>query len=589
MPKPILIGSAARAVKAPAPASTRVTAMAAIRAHVSGRLQGVIASSLSARRMARRSFAAQTAPGPRGCQGRAWISMGGPEAGPMRIVALLVVLALATPVTPALGAPEGTLTWGLHVTLAAKWLDPSDTEAFINPFMVLYAVHDALVKPMPGGDNTPSLAESWSASKDGLTYEFVLRRGVKFHNGDPVTAEDVKFSFDRYRGAAAKVLKERVREVQIVDPGRVRFQLKEPWPDFMTFYGTSATGAAWIVPKRYVEKVGDDGFLKAPIGAGPYRVVSFTPGIDLVMEAFEGYWRKTPSVKRLVFRSMPDETTRAAALKAGDVDIVYLLSGPTAADVKRTPGLRLVAAKPPGVPYLDLPEQWDPKSPWHDRRVRLAASHAIDREGLNQAETLGLSRPTGGLIPRVLDFAKVYEPPPYDAARAKQLLAEAGYPNGFDAGDLTPFPPFFSMGEALVNYLQAVGIRTRMRTMERAAFLSAWREKKLRGVIMGLGAPAGNAATRIEVYVTKSGIYSSGVVPEIEDLFARQARELDRKKREAMLHQIQQIMHDRVLHVPIYELAFLWGVGPRVEEAMVDAIKGFSYSAPYEDLKVRAR
>jgi peptide/nickel transport system substrate-binding protein len=89
--------------------------------------------------------------------------------------------------------------------------------------------------------------------------------------------------------------------------------------------------------------------------------------------------------------------------------------------------------------------------------------------------------------------------------------------------------------------------------------------------------------------VTKSGIYSSGVVPEIEDLFARQARELDRKKREAMLHQIQQIMHDRVLHVPIYELAFLWGVGPRVEEANVDAIKGFSYAAPYEDLKVKAR
>ena len=508
----------------------------------------------------------------------------------MRIVALLALLVVtAVPAAPAVAAPEGTLTWGLHVTLAAKWLDPSDTEAFINPFMVLYAVHDALVKPMPAGDNTPSLAESWTQSKDGLTYEFVLRKGVRFHNGDPVTADDVKFSFERYRGAAAKLLKERVREVQIVDPGRVRFQLKEPWPDFMTFYGTSATGAAWIVPKKYVEKVGDDGFLKAPIGAGPYRVVSFNPGIDLVMEAFEGYWRKTPSVKRLVFRSMPDETTRAAALKAGDVDIVYLLSGPTAADIKRTPGLRLVASKPPGVPYLDMPEQWDPKSPWHDRRVRLAASHAIDREGLNQAETLGLSRPTGALIPRVLDFAKVYEPPPYDPARAKQLLAEAGFPNGFDAGDLTPFPPFFSMGEGLVNYLQAVGIRTRMRTMERAAFLGAWRDKKIRGVIMGLGAPAGNAATRIEVYVTKNGIYSSGVVPEIEDLYARQARELDRKKREALLHQIQQIMHDRVMHVPIYELAFLWGVGSRVEDAQVDAIKGFSYSAPYEDLKVRSR
>jgi peptide/nickel transport system substrate-binding protein len=502
-------------------------------------------------------------------------------------VALIVLLLLTAAAGPAAAAPEGTLTWGLHVTLAARWLDPGDTEAFINPFMVLYAIHDAVVKPMPAGDNTPSLAESWTMSKDGLSYDFRLRRGVRFHNGDPVTAEDVKFSFERYKGAAAPLLKERVREVQIVDPLRVRFVLKEPWPDFMTFYGTSATGAAWVVPKRYVERVGDDGFKKAPVGAGPYRVVSFNPGVDLVMEAFEGYWRKAPSVKRLVFRSMPDETTRAAALKAGDVDIVYLLSGPTAEEIKRTSGLKLVAARPPGVPYLDLPEQWDAKSPWHDRRVRLAASHALDRQALSQAETLGLSRPTGGLIPRVLEFARAYEPPAYDPGLAKKLLAEAGFPNGFDAGDLTPFPPYFGLAEGLVNYLQAVGIRTRLRTMERAAFLSAWRDKKVKGVIMGLGAPAGNAATRIEVYVTKGGIYSSGVVPEIEDLFQRQARELDRKKREAMLHQIQQIMHDRVLHVPIYELAFLWGVGPRVEEAAVDHIKGFSYSAPYEDLRLR--
>ncbi len=505
-----------------------------------------------------------------------------------RVVALAVLLLSPFAAAPAAAAPEGTLTWGLHVTLVSKWLDPADTEAFINPFMVLYAVHDALVKPMPGGDNTPSLAESWTVSKDGLTYEFVLRKGVKFHNGDPLTAEDVKFSFDRYRGASAKLLKDRVREVQIVDPGRVRFILKEPWPDFMVFYGTSATGAAWIVPKKYVEKVGDDGFKNKPVGAGPYKVVSFTPGIELVMEAYEGYWRKVPSVKRLVFKSMPDESTRAAALKAGDVDIVYLLSGPLAQEIKRTPGLKLAAAMPPGVTFLDLPEQWDPKSPWHDKRVRLAASYAIDRNALNQAETLGLSHPTGALIPRSLDFARPYDPPAYDPAQAKKLLAEAGYPNGFDAGDLTPFPPFFSLGEGLVNYLQAVGIKTTLRTMERAAFLAAWREHKIKGVVMGLGAPAGNAATRIEVYVTKNGIYATGVVPEIEDLYQRQGRELDRKKREAMLFQIQQIMHDRVMHVPIYELAFPWGIGPRVEEACVNHIKGFSYSAPYEDLKLKA-
>ena len=207
------------------------------------------------------------------------------------VLALLTAL-LAGAAPMAAAAPEGTMTWGVHITLASRWLDPAETEGIITPFMVLYALHDALVKPMPAGLNTPSLAESWTQSKDGLTYEFVLRKGVTFHNGDPVTAADVKFSFERYKGAGAKLLKERVREVQMPDPTRVRFVLKEPWPDFMTFYGTSATGAGWVVPKAYVEKVGEDGFKRAPIGAGPYKFVSFNPGIELVLEAYEGYWRK---------------------------------------------------------------------------------------------------------------------------------------------------------------------------------------------------------------------------------------------------------------------------------------------------------
>src|SRR5678810_346127 len=260
---------------------------------------------------------------------------------PMLPALVLLVLASLIAPAPAAAAPEGTLTWGIHVTLAPKWLDPADTEAFINPFMVLYAVHDALVKPMPAGENTPSLAESWTQSKDGLVYEFVLRKGARFHNGDPVTAEDVKFSFDRYRGAAAKLLHDRVREVQVVDAERVRFHLKEPWPDFMTFYGTSATGAAWIVPRKYVEKVGEDGFKKAPIGAGPYKFVSFTPGVELVLEAFDGYWRKTPSVKRLVFKAVPDAVTRLAMLKRGEVDIAYAVNGELGEEVRRTAGLTL--------------------------------------------------------------------------------------------------------------------------------------------------------------------------------------------------------------------------------------------------------
>src|SRR5439155_13243234 len=172
-----------------------------------------------------------------------------------------------------------------------------------------------------------------------------------------------------------------------------------------------------------------------------------------------------------------------------------------------------------GVFWLDLPDQWDPKSPWHDRRVRLAASHAIDRQALNQAETLGFSKPTGGIIPRSFEFAKAFEPTAHDLGRARQLLAEAGYPNGFDAGDLYPWPPYTSMGEALASYLQAAGIRTRIRTMERAALTTAWRERKLKGVLVGITGAAGNAATRLEAYVSKDGIYAAGAMPEVVDLF----------------------------------------------------------------------
>src|SRR6266542_6234281 len=179
--------------------------------------------------------------------------------------AIVIVLISAAGARPAAGAPEGQMTWALHISLAPTWFDPAETPGIATPFLVLYALHDALVKPMPGNAMAPSLAESWSMSRDGLTYEFVLRKGVKFHNGDVMTAEDVKFSFERYRGASAADLKAKVARVDVVDPSRVRFTLKRPWPDFLTFYATPATGAAWIVPKKYVEKAGDDGFKKAPV------------------------------------------------------------------------------------------------------------------------------------------------------------------------------------------------------------------------------------------------------------------------------------------------------------------------------------
>jgi len=511
-------------------------------------------------------------------------------------VVALVAAVLITAVSPSAAqapsgvAPAGQLTWASHVALAPTWFDPAETSGIITPFMVLYAIHDALVKPMPGNSMAPSLAESWTMSKDGLSYEFVLRKGVKFHNGETMTAEDVKFSFERYRGASAKELKSRVARVEVVDPARVRFTLKQAWPDFLTFFATPATGAAWIVPKKYVEQVGDDGFKKAPVGAGPYKFVAFKPGVELTLEAFDGYWRKRPSVKTLVWKVIPEESTRLAALKRGEVDIAYSITGSLAEELKRTSGLTLAPTFFPFTVWMIFTEQWDPKSPWHDKRVRLAANLAVDRQGINQAVYLGYSKLAQSFVPQGMEY--FWAPPPYafDPKRAQQLLAEAGYPSGFDAGELSGDMIYgTAIGEPVVNYLQAVGIRTRLRPLERVAFFQELADKKLRYVVQnGSGAP-GNAATRIEVNAVTGGRYAYGAYPDIDGLFSEQAREMNPRVRQQLLFKIQQMIHERVMFGPVIEPAFLNGVGPRPAVSGLGLIKNHAYSAPYEDLKLKGK
>lgn len=509
----------------------------------------------------------------------------------MRVMTWMLILWLGLGCLPTrrpatAAEPTGEVRWALYVTLSPAWFDPGEVAtAGITPFWVLYALYDALLKPMPGNPMAPSLAESWTLSQDQRTYEFKLREGLKFHNGDPFTAEDVKFSFLRYRWT--KQQREKIREVEIVDPYRVRIHLHEPWPDFMTYYGTLATGASWIVPKKYTEQVGDDGLRKHPIGLGPYKFVSYTPGVELIMEAYEGYWRKTPHVKRLVFKVVTDATTRMAMLKKGEVDIAYDLDVPMAEDVKRSATLQLAFSGGIATFWLDFLEQWDPKSPWHDPRVRLAASYAIDRQTLSDAETLGASKPTGSIMPKQFEFVLPLEPTPYDPVKAKQLLTEAGYPNGFDAGDLTPSPPYFDLGEAVANYLGAIGIKTTLRTMERAAFIAARNAKQLRGLCVCGSGRYGNAATRLEEIALSTGPFARGGYPDIDALFTQQDRETDRSKREAILHQIQRLMHERVMFAPIWDYVWPSGVTQRVMEPALMLIHPYPWSAPLEDVRLR--
>jgi peptide/nickel transport system substrate-binding protein len=307
------------------------------------------------------------------------------------------------------------------------------------------------------------------------------------------------------------------------------------------------------------------------------------------VEAHEGYWRKTPSVKTLVMRSIPDESVRLAMLKRGEADIAYVFRGALAEELKRTAGLTL---KPY---YLALPvwyvftEQWDPKSPWADRRVRLAANLGIDRQAVNQAETLGLSKVTASIIPQNFEFSWPAPPYTFDPKRARQLLAEAGYPSGFEGGTITVDLANASFAEAVASYFGAIGIRVTLRPMERGAFFKEYGDKRLRPIVQSTSAAFGNAATRLDAFVAAGGLFTYGTYPEIEDLIRRQAMELDRGKREALLRQAQQAIHDKAMYAPLLELANVAGYGPRVAESAIGLITYMSSSAPYEELRLKGK
>ena len=196
-------------------------------------------------------------------------------------------------------APQGVMKQAIHWGLSADWLDPATASYVTTANHPLYLFHDALLKAMPEGNYTPCLAESWNISPDFKVYEFKLRQGVKFHNGDIMTAEDVVFSLGRYKGALAKLFHSRTEKIEAANLHLVRIHFKEPFPDFLDYFLPGATTIGWVVPKKYVEKVGDAGFKKHPIGCGPYKFVEFLTGVRLVGEAFEDYWRKVPHIKRM--------------------------------------------------------------------------------------------------------------------------------------------------------------------------------------------------------------------------------------------------------------------------------------------------
>jgi peptide/nickel transport system substrate-binding protein len=499
----------------------------------------------------------------------------------------------AATAAPAAGrpVPKGTYTEGFNASIPPAWLDPQENPPQITPYHFDYALHDALIKHLPGQQFAPGLAESYEIAPDYRSATFKLRPGIKFHDGSPVTPDDVKFTYEQYRGAGAKVLHDKLDRIDLPDDRTVKFFFKEPFQDFLILYGGGASGAGWIVPKAYYEKVGPNGFKSAPIGAGPYRFVKQAAGSEIELEANSDYWRKVPNVKTIIFRGIQETPTRVALLKTGELDAAVSIEGDLLDNLKQDPNVRLTATKG-GTRWLETTALDSPDHPLKDIRVRQAVSLAIDRQAINDAEMAGMSPVEGNWIAEDYQGALKRPVPPLDIARAKQLLAEAGVPDGFDVSALTPLPPFFSWGERVVTQLRAINIRTQLNTMERAVFYErlAPGPNRLKGLILVFSASPGDAASRIRESAVCGGAFSGLCDPQVDDRMKQYEASVDPKERQRLIEEVQAYLLDQYIMIPLPRGVTVVGFGPRVAnklEEISGAIPQYIWVGPYEDIQVK--
>jgi len=396
---------------------------------------------------------------------------------------ILVCLFLTPAAAPA--APTGQVVYASSYNIFyQKGGDPATHAGGQGP-LISTTVFEGLIDLAVNLNVIPSIAKSWKIAPDWRYVDFDLKEGVKFHNGDPVTAEDVKFSFETHmRPELRQVLgvgyKTSIKSIEVINPHKVRFHLNMPSPNLWKRLWWNGA----IMPKKYREKVGDDGFADKPIGSGPFKWVDYKQDQYFTMEAVPNHHRKTPEFKTLKIIYVPEHATRLAMLKAGEADIIQLV-GPHIPQVKADPNLKLIQVKHmlgTTLAYCDLmfPEE---KSPFLDIRVREAASLTIDRKGICDKVLFGGSEPWGeALSPYTMGFDPTVKPDPYDPAKAKKLLAQAGYPNGFTTTiNTTPQNKYWI--EAVAANLADVGIKAEIKIWEGGSWFDAHRGKKLRGLI----------------------------------------------------------------------------------------------------------
>jgi peptide/nickel transport system substrate-binding protein len=471
------------------------------------------------------------------------------------------------------GKPKGTLTVAQHFGLDPGWLDPLEHVYALTQMTYDYLVHDAMIKSMPQGEFTYSLAEQAEITADFRKAAFRLRSGLKFHDGHPLTTADVKWTYENYKGSYAKAFREKLEHIQVVDDRTIVFHFKEPFLEFMELYNGGISGAGWIVPRHYYEKVGRDGFKAKPLGAGPYKFVSQQAGVQMTFEAWEDYWRRVPATRTIVVKGISQLAARVAGLQTGELDLAFGMTGKLLPRVMADKNLRWTPNFT-SVWFLMFPGYNEPDSPFHDKRVRQAVSLAVNRQFLSLQESQGIGKVWGNWIsPENRDALKgdgkelpVAE---HNLEKAKQILAQTKYPNGFDFEWYVPFVPYLDMGERVLTDLRAAGIRGKLQAVEGPAFRAKIGQGRKgypgnKTIVQNIDPRPGGAKAPIAVYAVCDSPSSFVCEPQIEELWKKHQASINPEERDRLIKAIQKILVEDFHMVPIYWNPFVAAVGPRV-------------------------
>lgn len=500
---------------------------------------------------------------------------------PMLILAL-VLAACAAPAAPAQtgdqpaqpAAPASSSEKVLTVALTTipNSLDMPKT-AERNASNAAWQLYDSLLWINDAGELEPALATAWEIDETGTVYTFTLRQGVTFHNGEPFNADAVVATWVRNQDPINQYYTDWViaESVEAVDEYTVVVRTAAPQPLFLRI----VAGAWAIVPPGYIAEVGEDAFLQRPVGTGPFKLVELIEGDRIVMEKNENYWREGyPLIDRLIFRPIPESSTRVAAIQTGEVDIVTRLSAEEADSLRGIAGLDVRSYPVDRVYYIAFNNMTTGlDKPTMDTNVRVAMNYAVDVEAIIDAIFNGNGRQAVGLLtPGNWGYDASLQPYGYDPDKARELLAAAGYPDGFELDMACPagaYTNFEQVCEAVQGYLGEVGIVTNLEIMESGAFWDLQATKALPPLFGDSWSnTTSEALNRLRgALMGPDASYSSWEDPVIIDLLNRLSVTVDEQARADMYGELMRYMQENPPFIYLYE--------PVTFEAVSSKVKNF--------------